>query len=336
MDLKVAFLIESWGPPWNEGYKNLAKYIYEMLKTHLNIDVFEKNSSLAEQHNYDVVWIFNYPENLTTIFKLLNLKRINNVIVKEVAKKELDVGFRSKIKTLLLRRKLWDVIVTTTDLLKSELARFINDRRIFTLPPPIPVDYFKPLNKYRSKEVLGFEEDKIYIGYTGTINKYRRLDMVFKAIKNVALKNVVFVVALTNIQRKELGAVIREVRKAWVPLKFIITHDVRILYSSLDMLIYPVEREGSIEPPLTILEAMSCGIPVATLRNPITKKIIRDRLNGFLFNSPYELRTIIEEVLEDTLNKSKISVNARKRIIEMFDSKKLERRYLEFLKTLST
>ncbi|MEM4889639.1 MAG: hypothetical protein QXJ64_09400, partial [Thermosphaera sp.] len=192
MDLKVAFLIESWGPPWNEGYKNLAKYIYEMLKTRLNIDVFEKNSSLTEQHNYDVVWIFNYPENLTTIFKLLNLKRINNAIVKEVAKKELDVGFRSKIKTLLLRRKLWDVIVTTTDLLKSELARFINDRRIFTLPPPIPVDYFKPLNKYRSKEVLGFEEDKIYIGYTGTINKYRRLDIVFKAIKNVALKNVVF------------------------------------------------------------------------------------------------------------------------------------------------
>jgi len=337
MDLRVAFLVESWGPPWNEGYKNLAKYMYEILKTHLNIDVLEKNSSLVKQHSYDMIWIFNYPENLTTIFKLLNLKkRVNNAIIKEVAKKELDVGFRSKIKTLLLRRKLWDVIVTTTGILKSELTRFIDDRRIFTLPPPISTDYFKPLDKYKSREIFGFEEDKIYVGYTGTINKYRRLDMVFKAIKNSALKNVVFVVALANIQRKDLGAVIREVRKAWIPLRFVITHDVRILYSSLDLLIYPVEREGSIEPPLTVLEAMSCGTPVAALRNPITEKIIRDRLNGFLFSSPYELTTIIEGVSEATLNKNKIYVNARERILEMFDSKKLERIYLEFLKTLGT
>ena len=332
--MSIVFLVESWGTPWNEGYKNLARYIYETLKMHLNIDIFEKDSGdLSKIHCYDVIWAFNYPETPAAILQLLSLRGTNKTIVKEVAKKELNIDFKSKIKTLLLRRRLWNVVVVTTNLLKLELTRFIDGDRIFMLPPPILTDYFKHLNKDESRENLGFEKDKVYIGYAGTINRYRRFDIVFKALKNVAFKNMVFVLALANVRGKNLG-VIEEAGKTHVPIKFVSTHDVRALYSSLDLLIYPVEREGSVEPPLTVLEAMSCGTPVAVLRTPITEKIIQDKQDGFLFSTPQELRTIIEGALEATLNESKISVNARKRILERFSPEKLRKAYLEVLETL--
>jgi len=36
MGLRVAFLVElRTGEPWNEDYKNLAKYIYDTLKARL-------------------------------------------------------------------------------------------------------------------------------------------------------------------------------------------------------------------------------------------------------------------------------------------------------------
>ncbi|MEM1510592.1 MAG: glycosyltransferase [Candidatus Bathyarchaeia archaeon] len=336
MDLRVAFLVESWGEPWNEGYKNLAKYVYEILKKHLNVEVLEKGrTDLSKLKNYDIAWIFNYPENAKTFLNLLNLKRINKEvkIVKEVAKRELDVGFKSKVKTILLRRKLWDIVVTTTDLLKLELTR-LTGKQPFLLPPPIPVGYFKPLNKNEARELLEFEEDKIHIGYMGTINKYRKLGIIFEALKNAELKNIVLTMALTNVQEKDLSSVLRESGEVRIPLRFVRTHDVRTLFSALDLVVYPVEREGSVEPPLTVLEAMSCGTQVAALRTLITEKIIQDHQDGFLFSTPQELKTIIREVSEDTMDKSKISVNARKKILEKFGPEKVEKAYLEFLRIL--
>ncbi|MEM3885437.1 MAG: glycosyltransferase [Nitrososphaerota archaeon] len=336
MNLRVAFLVESWGEPWNEGYKNLAKYVYEILKKHLNIEVLEKGGTdLRKLKDYDIVWIFNYPETVKTAIHLLTIKRANRriKIVKEVAKRELDISFKPKVRTLLLGRRLWDDVVVTTDLLKLELKVLIA-KQPFLLPPPIPVDYFKPLSKDEARASLGFEEDKIYVGYIGTINKYRKLDIVFEALKNVELKNMVLTMSLTNVRGKHLSSILRESRMARIPLRFVKTRDVRVLFSALDLVVYPVERKGSIEPPLTVLEAMSCGAHVAALRTPITNKIIQDQEDGFLFSTSQEFKTIIEKVSGATINESKISVNARKKILERFSSEKLRKTYLKFLETL--
>ncbi len=336
MDLRIAFLVESWGEPWNEGYKNLARYIYEILKKHTSIEVLEKDrASISKLKDYDVIWIFNYPETVKTIHNLLSLMRINKKvkIIKEVAKRELDLGFKSKVKTIMLRRRLWNIMVVTTDLLRLELTR-LTGKQPFLLPPPIPIDYFKPLDKDEARALLGFEEDKIYVGYSGTINKHRKLGIIFEALKNVKHEDIVLVMALTNVQRKDLVSMLKESRKFQISLKFVKTNDVRTLFSALDLVVYPVEREGSVEPPLTVLEAMSCETPVAALRTPITEKIIQNGRDGFLFSTPQELRIIIEEMLQDMINKDKISVNARRKILEKFAPENIEKAYLEFLEIL--
>ncbi|MEM4620105.1 MAG: glycosyltransferase [Desulfurococcaceae archaeon] len=336
MDLRIAFLVESWGEPWNEGYKNLARYIYEILKKHTNIEVLEKDkASISKLKDYDVIWIFNYPETVKTIHNLLSLMRIKKKvkIVKEVAKRELDIGFKSKVKTIVLRRRLWNIVVVTTDLLRLELTKLIG-KQPFLLPPPIPIDYFKPIDKDKARAVLGFEENKIYIGYLGTINKYRKLDIIFEALKNVKHENIELVMAITNVQKKDLVSMLKESKKFQISLKFIKTNDVRTLFSALDLVVYPVEREGSVEPPLTVLEAMSCETPVAALRTPITEKIIQNKRDGFLFSTPQELRIIIEEISQATIDKSKLSVNARRKVLEKFAPENTKKAYLEFLENL--
>jgi len=102
IDFKLALLVESWGEPWNEGYKNLARYIYMTLEGYVNISVYSYYDSkvLINIRDYDAIWNFNYPETLKTMLYFMSLRKAGKVVIKEVAKKEFDLDLRSKIKTL--------------------------------------------------------------------------------------------------------------------------------------------------------------------------------------------------------------------------------------------
>jgi hypothetical protein len=71
--------------------------------------------------------------------------------------------------------------------------------------------------------------------------------------------------------------------------------------------------------PTVILEAMACGLPVVSTGTCLIPKIIIEHgVNGFIGNSPQELRSYVELVLNDKTLAKKIGEAGRKTIEEKF------------------
>jgi glycosyltransferase involved in cell wall biosynthesis len=327
--MRVAVLIESWGEPWNEGYKNLARYIVKIINGLIDVGVIPANGArVSILERFDLIHIFNYPipPHLFAYFA-----RIRVPILKHVAKKELDVGIRPLMRNLLYTKLIWDAFITTTNVLKEEISRLAGGKPVFYLPPPIPTNYFKKLDKDECRRILGLGPRTLYVGYTGTLNKFRRLEVIIKALRQVD-EQVKLIISLTNIKPKRLIELKKFLMRDKV--RFVSVKDIRLFYSSLDLLVYPVEREGAIEPPLTLLEAMSCGCPVAAYRNVITSKLVLDGHNGFLFSSPENLAEVIGKLARGELDMEAVSENARKTILQKYDASVLRNSYVEVYEKL--
>jgi glycosyltransferase involved in cell wall biosynthesis len=327
--MRVAVLVESWGELWNEGYKNLAKYIIETINDLIDVSVIPANGArISILKRFDIIHIFNYP---IPPHLLVYFARIGVPILKHVAKKELDVGIRPLMRNLLYLKLIWDAFITTTNVLKEEVGRLAGGKPVFYLPPPIPTNYFKKLDKDECRRILGLVPRTIYVGYTGTLNKFRHLEVIVKALRQVD-EQVKLIISLTNIKPRRLIELKKFLMRDKV--KFVSVKDIRLFYSSLDLLVYPVEREGAIEPPLTLLEAMSCGCPVAAYRNVITSQLVLDGHNGFLFSSPENLAEVIGKLARGELDMEVVSENARKTILQNYDASALRNSYVEVYEKL--
>jgi len=114
---------------------------------------------------------------------------------------------------------------------------------------------------------------------------------------------------------------------------FVKTNDVRLIYSSLDALVYPAEREGSVEPPLTILEAMSSECIVIAYKNIVTSRFITNGYNGYLFSNAEDLAKIIKNVISGKVDEN-VASNARRTIIKNYGSHTLNKSYIETYKLI--
>jgi glycosyltransferase involved in cell wall biosynthesis len=295
----------------------------------IDVSVIPANGArVSILERFDLIHIFNYPipPHLFAYFA-----RIRVPILKHVAKKELDVGIRPLMRNLLYTKLIWDAFITTTNVLKEEISRLAGGKPVFYLPPPIPTNYFKKLDKDECRRILGLGPRTLYVGYTGTLNKFRRLEVIIKALRQVD-EQVKLIISLTNIKPKRLIELKKFLMRDKV--RFVSVKDIRLFYSSLDLLVYPVEREGAIEPPLTLLEAMSCGCPVAAYRNVITSKLVLDGHNGFLFSSPENLAEVIGKLARGELDMEAVSENARKTILQKYDASVLRNSYVEVYEKL--
>jgi glycosyltransferase involved in cell wall biosynthesis len=328
--MKLAFIVESWGEPWNEGYKNLARYIVEAVSGLVNVSVIPANRvKIPVLEDFDLIHIFNYsvPPHLFPYFA-----RIRRPVVKHVTKKELDIGVRPLIRTLLNAKFVWDAFIVTTSILREEIRRLAKGKPVFYLPPPIPTSYFKKLDKEECRQTLGLESNIIYLGYTGTLNRFRDLEVIARSLKLINDERVKLVLSLTNITSGKFA----ELKKFLMTnrVKFVSVEDIRLFYSSVDLLVYPVEREGAVEPPLTVLEAMSCGCAVAAYKNAVTSKLILDSYNGFLFSSAEGLAEIINNLTREEFDIEAVAKNAQKTIVENYDPSILRKSYVELYKKL--
>lgn len=323
--MKIALIVESFSEPWNEGYKNIAKYTYELLKDNptLDISVISANKVYSTNfEDFDLIHVFNFKPKIGFFLKYSGKVKL----VKHFAKNDIRHS-HEKIKFRLQSFLFWDAFTTTTLELKKDLS-YLGSRKIFNLIPPIPAAYFKPASRTECLLSLNLDElqsQKIII-YTGRINKQRKADWIYDCFskKNVDTR---YILAISegidnNLQKLENVIVLPKVL------------DIRWLYSIADLLIYPVERDGAVEPPLTVLEAMSCGCTVAAYKNAGISQIITSGVNGFLFSTLEELNQIVKDIASNKFELNLIKNNARNTIVKNFDLNDLQNTYFSFYENL--
>jgi len=75
--------------------------------------------------------------------------------------------------------------------------------------------------------------------------------------------------------------------------------------------------------PTSMLEAMSCGMPVVTASNPTIDGIIENGKNGFVTDDPEEMAKCIQEILSNINTRNKMGDEARKTVEDQYGVDKM-------------
>ncbi len=105
------------------------------------------------------------------------------------------------------------------------------------------------------------------------------------------------------------------------------------LLSISDLFLLTSETEGF---GLAVLEALSCEVPVVCYKVGGLPELVHDKLNGFLvpFGNIELLASKAIEILKNNTLREEFSKNARKYVIENYDSKKITLKYLNLYQSL--
>jgi len=110
--------------------------------------------------------------------------------------------------------------------------------------------------------------------------------------------------------------------------------DLRGLYAGASFFVFPSAAEGM---PLTILEAMSSGLPVIATNIPGTDEVVIENYNGFLVppRDVEALRSRIQVLTDDGKSCKKMGENARRFVMSKFSWRSTAEKTVEvYQKTL--
>jgi glycosyltransferase involved in cell wall biosynthesis len=136
-------------------------------------------------------------------------------------------------------------------------------RRNCVLPPAVDSQRFRPSKvvRHRLREELGLPTDGRIVLHVGHLRPSRGLE----PLSELAATGAASVVMVASQTTQASPTVERVLREAGVLVTHGYVPHIERWYQAADVYIFPVsDLQGSIEVPLTVLEAMACGLPVAT------------------------------------------------------------------------
>ncbi len=212
--------------------------------------------------------------------------------------------------------------------LKSSLFKF---KRIINLPNPIDIDIFKPENKNYSRKKIGLPIDKkliLFGAMSSTSDPRKGFKELINSLEKINLSNVELVVFgnrsdnLINFNKFKINYL----------GSFNSDDKLRLLYNTADIMIVPSLQENLSN---TIMESLSCAVPVVSFNIGGNIDMIDHKKNGYLAKpfDPVDLARGIEWVLNND-NYEELCKNARKKVLKEFDSFVVADKYIDLYKKI--
>lgn len=173
----------------------------------------------------------------------------------------------------------------------------INYKTVF-LSNGVDTERFTPPDT-ATKKVLrkkyGFNEDDFIVLHIGPIKKARNQ----RALISIPNIKILLIVSLTNKSEPEEY---NELKKENVVIWKSYFPNIEEIYRIVDVYVFPgIEDLNSIEIPLSVLEAMSCNLPVVTTRYGGLESIFEEGDGLFFVNSSNELEKVIMSIKNNSL-----------------------------------
>ena len=188
------------------------------------------------------------------------------------------------------------------------------------IPNYVGTNIFKPMDVAKRKGSICF---------VGRLTQQKNLFALLEALEGLPYTLSIIGSGEQREQLKEFA------RKNQVNVSFlgnIPNHELPEILNQHELFILPSLWEGM---PKTLLEAMSCGLPVIGTKIDGIREVIEHGRNGILCDADSgSIRQAIISVMEDKELKDTLSMNARKTVEEKFSLEKLIDKELELYSQL--
>jgi glycosyltransferase involved in cell wall biosynthesis len=184
---------------------------------------------------------------------------------------------------------------------------------INVVPLGVNAEYFSPAASSASyKKKLGIPSDYFVFGYAGRIAREKNLMDLYAAFQR--LRKIYPKIALLVVGD---GINYKRFQKKYNVYKFPSTSKIRDYYRAMDTYVLPSYTETTC---LTVLESMSCGIPVIASSVGMIPEYIESGTNGLILtrNTKNILFRDMKRMYEDNQFRNKIAQNARNTVISHF------------------
>lgn len=199
-------------------------------------------------------------------------------------------------------------------------------RDVINIPNCFDTNLFKPIDKNIVRDIFKIPKDKkvILFGAMNSLSDPRKgAKELFEALNKLNIKNTIFVIAGSSQPKEKIDMK--------YPVYFIppISDEVSLplMYNIADVMIVPSLQENLAN---SIIESLSCGVPVVAFNIGGNSDMIEHKNNGYLakaFDSE-DMARGIQWILSDEKYKN-LCFNARKKVIKEFDSSVVANQYIE-------
>ncbi len=326
MQKKILFITEILSVPFDEGMKNVAFSLHKNLAKRVEL------LSVTE-HNNDVGNLYIKKVRLNKLFLSKELRRVIRDYSPDIIlyMPETSITFNSFVRARLLRSigkgariglfatlkrcyNPFQVFLIERFLAPNIVFLFGNFRglslkrlRTHTLPPAIDVDKFSVATedeKVSLRKRYEIPVDKRVVLHVGHVRPTRNVSALIKVQR---LKDVqVLIVGSTSTPRYDELKERLEAEGIIILDQYIA--NISEVYRLSDIYVFPVRDEiASINLPLSIIEAMACGLPVVTTRFGGVEGYFSEDEGFRYFDTDEELLRLVNDIsMDGRANREKV------------------------------
>lgn len=301
-------IIGNYAGKLDEGMTNVSYYLYENLKI-LYPELLYRNVREIGTAGFWIGLIKEKPDIVhfipgPTVKGLVLVKLLKLILrcktVVSATKPVLPNAFRFVAR--MLRPDITVVQSSKSEKLFSKFGYHTS-----FIPNGVDTDRFRPIPSEKRKLLRtkhGFSEDDFIALHVGPLRTGRNQQSLLK-LRDVKL---LLIISLTNPSEEEL---VKTFNRPDVILWKEYFPNIEDIYAMVDVYIFPVfEPLNSIEIPLSVLEAMSCNIPVISSMYGALGRVLKEGDGLFFIQEPDKINEIVEKIREGLDNvdtRSKVS-----------------------------
>ena len=344
--------------PWNEGRKVVSRNIIDALKKYTDLDISvvstieKKEEKKMEGVEYvNTTWLTKRTQGYDPLLDTALIRQIGSInkrkkidiihvfnahfpvfsLYGKIKRKKVIAQFFGNPHFNILKQfrvpKAIDMYITT-----SIENKWFSDLGIYNsqcVNPPINTNLFKPEDKTTARKKLNLPEDKFILLYLGNLSEVRFSPDFIERVKFLKEPNNLLLILANYVNTYWQNNNAFHNKNVLIRNEVLNEKQKVLLYSAVNAFILPFSKKMNsykhvfiIDPPITMLEAMSCGVPVIAPDVFSIPKIIKNEYNGYI--TPLGDFEMIDEIMYNLSKKDneEVGINARETIINNFSFKK--------------
>lgn len=305
------------------------------------VRIFLKALKLLKNIKIDIVHSHRYKENLLALLlsKVLGVKKLITTMhgLSESLSNftSLQVNLKTKLDYYILNNYFTRIVAVSQDMRRALIQNYrFRKEKIIVVYNGIPTPF-----ELRSKlHTLSSKTFAFHIGTVGRMVPVKDFDLFLEVAVEIKkrvnsnakigsnLKEIHFSILGEGPLKEHLVQKAKDLKLNGCMDFLPTTPDPLPYYRTLDLYLNTSFYEGI---PLSILEAMSCGVPVIAPNVGGIPEIISDGEQGFLVNSrnPEEFANFCLMIMRDKDLGNRLAENSRNRVSAFFNSLKMAESY---------